>query len=96
MQDGLALGREFLVPLLQRLGIQFGGFPAQGASKHVDIVNVAQLILDLLQVGGPCFVAFGQKIFNHVAKMLEPDAEPVPRDAASLPFGIFVELGSFV
>ncbi len=48
MQDGLALGSKFLLPLLQRLGIQFGSVPAQGASKHVDIVNVAQLILDLL------------------------------------------------
>ena len=96
MQDGLAFDREFLPPLLQGLRIQLGRVPAELASKHVDIVNVAELILHLLQVSGPCLVAFGQKVFNHVAKVLDADAQPVPRDAASFSFGFFVELGGLV
>ena len=47
--------------------------------EHVEIVNLAQRILQSLQILAPALVVLRQEIFYRVAQALNADAKRVPR-----------------
>src|SRR5579859_436690 len=79
LEAGAALPVNGAFPLwLQRRSFT-GGFLPDDASQHIEVVHLAQNILELLQTRTPCFVFLRQQTLHGITKLLEPNAEPVPR-----------------
>ena len=45
--------------------------------EHVEVVYFPKQVLHVLQIGTPCLVLLGQKIFDDVAESFDPDAQGV-------------------
>src|SRR6266481_5088478 len=74
----VALAPDGLQPSFPCLGRTQRRF-LHNASKHIEVVHVAQQILHTLQFVAPGSVVFWEEIFHRVAKTLQSDAQCVPR-----------------
>src|SRR5215472_10343086 len=45
--------------------------------QYVQIVDLAQCVLNALQPSRPLQMLFGKKVLHHIAKLLQPDSQPM-------------------
>src|SRR5580692_1296824 len=63
--------------------------------EHVEVMDLAQQVLDFFQVVSPRFVLDGQKIFHNIAEAFDADAETVECNLGAVAQGTVVEFPGF-
>lgn len=85
-----------LQPSFHMRGIERILVPPHLAAQDVQIVNLAQYILHALQVRNPGLAALRREILQNVTKLLEPNSQAMPGDAAAPFAGEVVERDSLI
>jgi hypothetical protein len=85
------LAKNYFVPALPRNRIGKNMTGNSRGPKHVEIVDFAEQVLDMLQIIAPCFVLDGEKILDDIAEALDSDAEGMERYLGAISQGAIVE-----